>query len=66
MLKPFMYHNSTLQPCALNVEFQHFIVRFSKISLLFFCDVQFPQGRTKKLLTRFESGLYIYVVCAQF
>jgi hypothetical protein len=23
----------TLEPCALNVEFQHFILRFNKISL---------------------------------
>jgi hypothetical protein len=26
----------TLKPCALNAEFQHFILRFNKISLL--CD----------------------------
>jgi len=27
---------TTLEPCALNAEFQHFILRFNKISLL--CD----------------------------
>jgi hypothetical protein len=33
----------TLQPCALNAEFQHFILRFTKISLL--CEYHWKKGK---------------------
>jgi hypothetical protein len=34
LLLPVQFTLITLQPCALNAQFQHFILRFNKISLL--------------------------------
>ncbi len=43
----------TLDPCALNAEFQHFILRFNKISSLVHCG---PSGWVKELGNIFCVG----------
>ncbi len=45
----------TLEPCALNAEFQHFILRFNKISLLCRYHWDFMVSLRSLHLTRFEN-----------
>jgi hypothetical protein len=58
---------TSLEPCALNAELQHFMLRFNKLSLLcgyqqrFYLDEFSPLGDKKKGLTNLTKGILEFV-----